>query len=289
MYAGQYPFYRFFALARRYGLPPIPVADLFALWLAEADEAIAWVTAFARRQDRPWPDASREDLWMLYGLSRVGQVLVESFQPNPRPLDGCRDLVTVEQYIDLMRMFSLRVEEGRGFSPFFHEIVTVEEAADPDAPISIRTIRWPCLMLGDMLFARAGCDVVAGRKHVKKEIAETSTMYWCYTCTHRPRLDMSHGWGSNSQWRTQFRRDYLIDGVPCFNVDGQFGPCRYNLAADAPAIDRPPNPFGSDNEMTWTERVELLHHRCFVTVEKDSTDLFPFDDYDIPSSVRRPR
>jgi hypothetical protein len=31
---------------------------------------------------------------------------------------------------------------------------------------------------------------------------------------------VSHGWGSNSQWGTDFRRDYVTDEAYVYNVDG---------------------------------------------------------------------
>ncbi|MFD0531918.1 hypothetical protein ACFQ1I_43790 [Kitasatospora arboriphila] len=50
---------------------------------------------------------------------------------------------------------------GGGFDPFLHEIVEVEQADDPAAPIEVTEVLWPGLMLGELLFSRAGVRVRA--------------------------------------------------------------------------------------------------------------------------------
>ena len=37
-----------------------------------------------------------------------------------------------------------------------------------------------------------------------------------------PASDLSHGWGHNSQWRTDFRRDYEESAELHYNVDGRW-------------------------------------------------------------------
>ena len=73
------------------------------------------------------------------------------------------------------------------------------------------------------------------------------------------------GWGSNSQWRTAFRRDYQIGGDFFFNVDGV-----HDLAYQTSGADR--------DDLTQQERIELLIHRHFITVDKPHEDLWPYDD-----------
>ncbi len=78
--------------------------------------------------------------------------------------------------------------------------------------------------------------------------------------------DLSHGWGSNSQWGTNFRRDYQIDGELYYNVDG-----RHDLRKPfARSEDR----YGLSQE----ERIELLINRCFIVTERPHNNLWPFDD-----------
>ena len=62
------------------------------------------------------------------------------------------------------------------------------------------------------MFSRAGVAVCGGKDYIQPEIAMSSTIYWAFRRKYRPYSDLSHGWGSNSQWRTSFRRDYRIGG-----------------------------------------------------------------------------
>ena len=84
---------------------------------------------------------------------------------------------------------------------------------------------------------------------------------------NRACQDLSVGWGSNSQWRTDFRRDYHAGTDFYFNVDGT-----NDLRRPLSEPDR--------DGLTRGERIELLTHRCFITVDKDKplNDLWPYDD-----------
>ena len=129
--------------------------------------------------------------------------------------------------------------------------------------------RWPCVMLGNMLFSRGGVDVCAGKTIFKPGIADASTLYWADRRKGRPVNDLSHGWGSNSQWRTSFRRDYVVGDTRFYNVDG-----KYDLAAQAAdAADAGRSPV-----LTLAERIELLTQRCLVSSTTAHDDLFPYDD-----------
>jgi hypothetical protein len=78
--------------------------------------------------------------------------------------------------------------------------------------------------------------------------------------------DLSHGWGSNSQWRTAFRRDYQVAGEVCYNTDGE-----HDL--------RKPFARSEDRDgLSQEERIELLVSRCFILTERSHTGLWPFDD-----------
>jgi len=81
------------------------------------------------------------------------------------------------------------------------------------------------------------------------------------------------GWGSNSQWRTDFRRDYAIDGTYYYNVDG-----KWDVRELAPR-EGPGNGEPTRNEISEEERIELLTHRCFVRTAKPHNDLWPYNDY----------
>ena len=150
------------------------------------------------------------------------------------------------------------------FTPFLHEVVMVDQHDNDDAPIGVVKELWPGLMLGEMLVSRAGVVVSGGRNHIIKAVAESSTLYWTYRRRARAYADLSHGWGSNSQWRTAFRRDYRIGGTLFLNVDGE--------REIATSLDAQ----GADG-LTQDECIELLTHRCFVTTDKAHHDLWPYD------------
>ena len=115
-------------------------------------------------------------------------------------------------------------------------------------------------MLGPLVFRRAGVRVKSGAHHVRKDVAESSTLFWTWSRANRPTLDLSMGWGSNSQWRTSFRRDYIFGDRAFLNVD---------------ATPRPP----SDEDLSPELARELLLHRCFVksVVATPANDLWPYD------------
>jgi len=234
--------------------------DLLRPWLAAHDGERRWLDQLRARRGNPVPAMRPEELWRLYALSRIVQLL--QLSSAPAAPDAAWDLAPVSRGELEGFMVALGMEpiERPGFHPFFHEVVTVDQLPDEDEPAEVAEICWPGYMLGPLLVSRAGCRVRAGRSHLLKEVAERSTLYWAYARNHRPVADLSHGWGGNSQWRTPFRRDYMLDGALHYNVDAH------------------PHPGGPrDEDLTAAERMELLRHRCFVTCTRPSDDRWPYD------------
>ena len=66
------------------------------------------------------------------------------------------------------------------------------------------------------------------------------------------------GWGHNSQWRTEFRRDYQLPGRFLYNVDFLLAP-------------RPEHPGG----MPFSRDPDLIRHRCRTLVDDDE-EQWPF-------------
>lgn len=232
--------------------------DLLLPWLHAHADCVNWLRSFARRSGSPIPVASNEDLWDLYALSRVNDRLLLPHQPDRRGWPA--PVLSIAEYTAFMTTLGLRVVRVATFSAFLHEIVEVEQSDEIDREIGLLVEFWPALMLGPMLFSRAGVAVVGGMRHVSKTVAENSTLYWAYARRNRPCSDLSHGWGSNSQWRTSFRRDYEIEGRAYLNVDAE-----------------PPR-SGLPRGLTDDERMELLQHRCFITTTKPHNDLWPYDE-----------
>lgn len=237
--------------------------DLLLPWLARHGRARDWLLAFADRPGTPVPPASNEDLWDLYALNRVNDMLLAGFQPPVVSATPCFP-ITLEEYVAFMTALGLSVVEEMTFKPFHHELVHITAAEHPEAPVQIVETLWPCLMLGSMLFSRAGVRVLAGARHLRADLAATSTLYWTYQRRHRRTSDLSHGWGRNSQWRTEFRRDY------------RFGR-ELHLHVDARCHISEPGPRGSPpSQLTHEQRVELLTHRCYVTLSEEDEDEFPY-------------
>lgn len=211
----------------------------------------------AVRRHRAPEDATAEELWDLYALHRIDALLRTAFQvPRPPDRAAVSDL-RVAEYTDYWTSLGFDVVTAARFHPFFHEIVEVEAADDPDAAATLVGTVWPCLCWGRLLFTRAGVRIRAGARVIDGDLACRSRLYWSHRRIDRPCEDLSTGWGSNSQWRTAFRRDY---------VDGER--LRYN-------IDAPGTP--SDGDAVPVHRqAELLRYRCCVTPPL-LDDLWPWD------------
>ncbi|HWD27173.1 MAG TPA: hypothetical protein VG387_08410 [Rhizomicrobium sp.] len=242
--------------------------DVLSPWLAEDGvRAAAWLSAFAARPGDPVPKASRNELFQLYALSRVDELLLANLQIDAQGevwKDGWAPLSHAGRAAFLTALGLSDVREP-AFSPFFHEIAVVEQDADDAAPITVVRELWPAFVLGGMMLSRAGVVVRGGRHRVRKEIAETSRLYWAYRRRNRPTRDLSEGWGSNSQWGTDFRRDYRIGGRLYFNVDG-------------PTHPRIPFAPGEEENLTPAQWRQLLLHRCLICVAKPDNDFWPYDD-----------
>ena len=241
--------------------------DVLAPWAHTQTRVFDWLRAFEERQGDPIPPATTEDLWQLYALSRVFDVLLLPFQ-NGRAddYDWAGPLILLEEYGAFAEALGLGVLQPTEFSPFYHEVVEVEPATDPMEPARVLEHKWPSLILGNMLFARSGVRVSAGRNVLTPGVADASTLYWAFRRKNRPFQDLSHGWGGNSQWRTRFRRDYHVGGTFYYNVDG-----KRDLATFEPTAN--------DDDLNREERSELLINRCFVTIKKPHSDLWPYDGY----------
>ncbi len=235
--------------------------DVLASWPDRNPEERAWLSEMARvnPDDPTGPDD--EDVCRLYAASRVTSVLMLRFQDGRADGSDYRGpTVTVDGFRRFHEALGFHVPDAVPFHPFFHEIVGVEQSASAQQPIGVEREAWPALMLGAMMYCRAGCFVMGGERHVVKEVAERSTLYWAYRRKNRRAEDASLGWGSNSQWRTQFRRDYRTRMGFRFNVDRE-----ESLNDTSGAIE------GVD-VTTW---VELVRHRCLIRTIPDALDLDP--------------
>jgi hypothetical protein len=245
--------------------------DVLAPWIDESAvtmrETLQPLAVYGgwRRVEYIWGDL----LEQAYALSRVSDLLLLGFQPrlpaevetpwaHQLHLPDHELRITEDEYVSVFSALGMRRVEVAPFDPFFHEIVAVEQSEDPDTPAEITRELWPCTMLGEMLFNRAGVGVRAGEQHAVAGIADRSALHDVFLRRYRPTSDESWGWGRNSQWKTDFRRDYLTADVYHFNVDAR---------AD---IDEE-SEFG-DPRLTPSERRDLLRQRCMVRPLAQVTD-----------------
>ncbi len=234
-------------------------------WLQAHEQECEWLHAFASRAS-PEPIAI-EDSWRLYALSRVNDLMLLAFQRGES--EGWEGpSLTLPDYQAFMTGLGCRVADQRTYSPFFHEIVEVTEERARSSrrkAVELTRIDWPALMLGTMMFSRAGVAVNCAIGALEPEIATSSTLYWARQRKHRRTSDLSDGWGANSQWRTTFRRDHILGENLLFNADG-----KHDLSTPGLPV--------SEYDLTTAERIELLTHRCFVRCEKPDDDLHPYSD-----------
>ncbi|MFC9279059.1 hypothetical protein [Streptomyces collinus] len=214
------------ALASHAGMDPyeeivVPWLDRaqgsYRAWLARAAEDSSWWTEKGTQPN------GQELVWELYALHRVSDRLLLTSQPpsNEPGSPDPRPLLPKRQYLAVFTSLGMTsFEDGDVFDPFLHEIVEVEQADDPHAPIEIIELLWPGLMLGHLLFSRAGVRIRAGLKHAQRGVADRSPLYWTFLRRHRPTVDLSQGWGGNSQWRTDFRLDYRTPAGDRLNAAG---------------------------------------------------------------------
>lgn len=237
--------------------------DVIAQWINESAatvrETLAPLSVYGgwQRVEYAWGDL----LEQAYAVSRVSDLLLLGFQPDLPPevetpwahqlhLPAHDVTITVDEYVSVFSALGMRRVDVARFDPFFHEIVAVEQSDDPDTPFEITGELWPCIMLGEMMFSRAGVSVRAGEQHAVAGIADRSTLHEVFLRRYRPTSDQSLGWGHNSQWKTDFRRDYLSSVAYHLNIDASTG------------IDEDTE-FG-DSRLTPSERRDLLRHRCVV-------------------------
>lgn len=129
-----------------------------------------------------------------------------------------------------------------------------------------------------MMFCRAGVRIRGGERYVRKDLAEHSRLYWAFVHYNRHAVDSSHGWGHNSQWSTNFRRDYVDNDAYYYNVDGG-----RDIHAETIEVSSEPNEM-SNPLLTLPMRIELLTNRCFIRTPERS-----FDEYYDDVTYREPK
>ncbi|MFV2115324.1 hypothetical protein ACFHW0_23715 [Micromonospora sp. LOL_025] len=223
--------------------------DVLDPWVA-ANSPVVVALRQAGEAEMAAVSLGQEDRWALYALSRVVELLILPSQPPATGPDAPTDWLPPSAYGQFVTAIGGTFPEGEAFHPFLHEIVEVTPADDAqEAPLLVGQW-WPGCLVGSLLLVRGGVSVRAGAHHLDPVLAATSTLYWAWRRRYRQVADLSHGWGGNSQWRTEFRRDYRL-------------PDRFVYNADA-ALDATPPHSGGPPPNT---DVDLLRYRCSTLVD----------------------
>lgn len=241
--------------------------DVLSPWIEKNPAEVELLRSIRLRTARPIPEVSEDELWLLYAASRVFELLVLRFQSGRADgSDWPGPVISEDELARFAQRIGLDVMRPDRYSPFHHEIAELSCSSKTGQAPQIVTYHWPCLMLGPLLFMRAGVTISVCSSVMRPEVAGTSTLYWAHRRKTRPHHDLAQGWGHNSSWRTSFRRDYYLGDTFHFNVDG---------AVDLSGLRAESR---NDDGLTPRERMELVANRCFVTVTKDDADRFPYDD-----------
>ena len=201
------------------------IARRFEIVVARCDDTMAY---------EPEDDVLAKTLWQLYAASRVRDALLLAHQPSPAD-DSVRELdealgreqpvflpVPVDQITEFLAAIGCQPVTESSFDPILHEIISCEAVDQPGAQIQITGQAWPALMIGELVFTRAGVRVRAGSAHAIPGVADRSTLNWEYWRRHRPTRDGSFWWGHNSQWKTEPRRDYITSRGHVYDFDALF-------------------------------------------------------------------
>jgi hypothetical protein len=225
----------------------------------------------------PETDDLRKTLWELYAASRVRDVLLLAHQPALAD-DSARDLdealgreqprflpVPVGQIAEFFAAIGCQPVSEASFDPILHEIISCEAAVDPGAPIQVTGQAWPALMIGELVFTRAGVHVRAGSAHAVPGVADRSTLQWEYWRRYRPTCDGSFWWGHNSQWKTELRRDYITSRGHVYDYDA-FSSFSRQIRLSA-ADDSAQAPLTAD-------QVSFIKNRCQLRTDEEPSFRF---------------
>ena len=205
-------------------------------------------TLYSRLRAEPTTDAAGWAAEFPTAFDPVRAAGHETAHERPAPAELLAELGALARVLDLLlgddaypkfaaAVGLSTVGEDR-FHPFFHEIVEVDQADDPDEPITLLAEVWPGYLLGTLLVQRAGVRVRAGAAHAVAPVATTSRLHWA-SWRRSGRATADSG----------FRRDHRTPEALYYNVDAQ--PERLRAGTGEPPLSS-------------CERLDLLRHRCVL-------------------------
>lgn len=195
-----------------------------------------------------------EDLWSLFALNVCNDYLLLPMR------------VSLAEYIDFFEKLGFNViEEQKLFNPILHEIVQVYNHNKEEEGSTVGFQYWSGLRYGELIFSRSGIEVSSHKKSGLVEgVADSTTLYFTNCRINRKASDLSHDWGHNSRWRTDFHRNYITKDYSFINVDAEF-----DLYKEPPLEEL--------EGLTLAQARELLINRCIVEHHPKTDDFFPYN------------
>lgn len=210
---------------------------------------------------------SQDDIWELYALTRVLDILSLRFQPNNN-VDESKWLglnFSIPEYIEFNYSIGLDTTTPKTFNSFDCEIL---EANEGENNFQIVECLFPAIKLKNLMIKRAGVKISLDSKNYNLKLINHSSIYWTFRRQNRKCFDLSQGWGSNSQWRTDIRLDIETNDSYIYNQKGiiDFN----NLTINQLNVIKEQN-------LDVDEAIELTKFRHFINSTKNDSDLFPYD------------
>jgi len=205
-------------------------------------------------KDSPPGSLKEEDLWSLFALGVCNDYLLTPLR------------VSLQEYTKFFKQLGFSViGEQESFNPIIHEIVDVANWPKEEEGITLGCCYWPGLKFGELIFSRSGVDVYSNEKWgILSGVADITTLYFTNRRVRRKVHDQSHGWGSNSRWRTDFSRNYATEEYCFFNIDSEH--------------DLHTSPSHEElDDLTLDLARELIVNKCLVGNAPRVDDYYPYD------------
>lgn len=207
------------------------------------------------------------DNWELYALSRVLDVLTLTDRPDSytEAFDRDQPLLTTNEYIELMQFLGFDIVWPKHYDPFHCEIAT---AVAGNANFEIIDCVHPVIMLKNLMIKRSPVTISLKPQDYDLNRINNAMLYWTFRRSNRKTTDLSEGWGSNSQWRTEFRMDIETEQSYIYN---------FKNTLDLNELDEATIAELKNYNLTAAEAIELVVHRQFIVCTRDDNGLFPYD------------
>lgn len=218
-------------------------------------------------------EMSDGDNWELYALSRVLDVLTLTDRPDgyTEAFDRDEPLLTRNEYIELVQFLGFEIDWPKHYDPFHCEIAT---AVAGRANFEIVDCIHPAIKLKNLMIKRSPVTITLKPEDYDLNRINNAMLYWTFRRSNRKTTDLSEGWGSNSQWRTEFRMDIETEQSYIYNLKNTL---------DLNELNEETITELKNQNLTVAEAIELVVHRQFIACTKEDKDLFPYEfKYEAP-------